>query len=246
MLTQDLLSRRIAFLQKVPIFARLSEKELAILADDFHLKEYEKGEVIFHQGDHSRDLYVVVEGKVRIFRTSPAGNETSIDIFTTYDILGEFAAIDNLPRSATAQAMTRCLLLVITQERFLQRLREMPDIALEMMRLLTGKVRWTATYAETVAQFDTAGRLLHIILGYNERFGEEIEQGKVYVVDLAMNQTDLASLVGARREWINRLLQDWQRRGLLEYKAGKIIIHDLPAVKRERDSRIEAHSQTKW
>jgi hypothetical protein len=55
----------------------------------------------------------------------------------------------------------------------------------------------------------------------------------------------LASLVGARREWINRLLRDWQKRGLVTYEAGKIIILDLPRAKQERDSRIEANV-SKW
>jgi CRP-like cAMP-binding protein len=86
-----------------------------------------------------------------------------------------------------------------------------------------------------------AGRLLHILLQYNEQLAEEVEAGKRYVLDLGLNQADLASLVGARREWVNRLLQDWRRRGLIEHQAGRITILDLPAAQRERDSRIEAN-----
>mgnify|MGYP005838179287 FL=1 len=247
MLAQEPLSRRITFLKEVPLFAQLLEKDLAILASDFRLREYDKGEIIFHQGDHSRDLYVVMKGKVRVFRTSPSGNETSIDIFSAHHIIGEFATVDDEPRSATAKAITRCALLAMTQDRFLQRAREMPELALGMMRLLASKVRWTAAYAETIAQFDAAGRLLHILLLYNEKFGEEIEKGKRDGLDLSLNQTDLASLVGARREWVNRILRDWHRRGLIECSAGKIIILDLPAVERERDSRIEANrGQREW
>jgi CRP/FNR family cyclic AMP-dependent transcriptional regulator len=237
---QDPLSRRIAFLKQVPLFADLKEKELTALVDDFCLREYGKGEIIFHQGDHSRELYVVVRGKVRVFKTSPVGDETSISIFSTRDIIGEFSTIDDQSRSATAKAMEDCTVLEMAQDRFLQRMREMPDLALGMARLLASKVRWTAAYAETIAQFDAAGRLLHILLLYNEQFGEEIEPGKQYVLDLSLNQTGLASLVGARREWINRILRDWHKRGLVEYDAGKVIILDLPAVERERDGRIEA------
>jgi CRP-like cAMP-binding protein len=84
-----------------------------------------------------------------------------------------------------------------------------------------------------------------MLLLYNEQFGQEAEAGKRYVLDLSLSQTDLASLVGARREWINRLLRDWQKRGLVTYEAGKIIILDLPRAKQERDSRIEANV-SKW
>lgn len=238
---KDTLSRRIDFLRKVPLFAELGDEALVTLANDFRLKTYDKNQIIFHQGDHSREFYVVMEGKVRVFRISPSGGETSINIFSTYDIIGEFATIDNQPRSATAKAIRRCALLEMTQDKFLQRMREMPDLAIGMTKLLASKVRWTAAYAETVAQYDAAGRLLHILLLYNEEFGEAQEAGKRYVLDLSLNQTDLASLIGARREWVNRILRDWHKRGLIEYQAGKIIILDLPRVEAERDSRIEAN-----
>ncbi len=78
------------------------------------------------------------------------------------------------------------------------------------------------------------------MLLYNKRFGEELVAGQRYVLDLGLNQTDLASLVGVRREWINHLLRDWHRRGLIEHRDGKIFILDLPRVIAERDSRLEA------
>ena len=238
---EDPLPRRVSFLGQVPLFANLAEDDLATLAGDFRLREYDRDETVFHQGDRSRELYVVMQGKVRIFKTSPGGEETSINIFSAGDVIGEFSAIDGQPRSATAKAIERCALLEMTRERFLSRLQEMPELALGVARLLVGKVRWTAAYAETVAQFDAAGRLLHILLLYNEQFGEEIEPGKRYVLHLALNQSGLASLVGARREWINRILGTWRKRGLIEYEGGTITILDLPAVEKERDSRIEAH-----
>ena len=108
-------------------------------------------------------------------------------------------------------------------------------------RLLAAKLRWTASYAESVAQFDAAGRLLHFILLSTDRYGEEIEQDRKYILDLGLNQSDLASIVGARREWVNRLLGEWRRRGLLEFQRGVITILDLERVRDERDSRIEAN-----
>ncbi|GIK43900.1 MAG: Crp/Fnr family transcriptional regulator [Chloroflexota bacterium] len=238
---QEVLSRRVALLKQVFLFAGLSEAELAALVGDFHPKEYSKDEIIFRQGDTSRELYLVMRGKVRIFRISPSGAETTIAIYSTGSIIGEFAVVDSEPRSATAKAIEAADLLVMSQDKFLHHLRQMPDLALGMTRLLASRVRWTAAYAETIAQYDAAGRLLHILLLYNEQFGQEEEAGRRYVLDLALNQTDLASLVGARREWVNRLLRDWQRRGIVAYEAGKIIILDLPRAQAERDSRIEAN-----
>ena len=243
----DAPDKRLAFLKQVVPFADLKEDDLRILVNDFRPRAYEKDALIFRQGDTDCDLYLIVEGKVRIYKLSPSGNETSINIFSTRNIIGEFAAIDCQPRSATAKALENCTLLEMTQDQFMRRMREMPDLAIGMARLLTHKVRWATEYAETIAQYDAAGRLLHILLVYNNQFGKEIEAGKRYELDLAVNQADLASLVGARREWVNRILQNWHRDGLVEYKAGKVLILDLPRVVQARDSRIEANRQkTNW
>lgn len=229
-----------AFLWQVPLFAKLKEAGLKRLARDFRRREFAKGDVIFRQNDPSQALYLVIEGKVRIFKVTPAGHETSINIFSSGDILGEVACVDTKPRSATAIAIARCVVWEMDGETFVGHMQAQPELSLQMARLLAAKLRWTAAYAETVAQFDATGRLLHILLLYNEQFGEELEAGKRYQLDLSLGQTDLASLVGIRRERVNRLLREWHLQGLLEYQAGKIIILDLPKVEQERDRRIEA------
>ncbi len=239
-LDREIFFKRIAILKNIPLFAKLSDDDWRTVINDFQLREYARNDIIFHQGDASHKLYIILAGKVRIFRISLTGNETSINIFSSGHIIGEFAAIDNEPRSATAKAIADCALLEIYSARFLRHMRQMPDLALGIARTLTAKVRWTAAYAEAIAQYDAAGRLLHTLLLYNEQMGEEVEPGTRYVLDLALNQSDLASLVGARRGWINRLLRDWQKRKLIKYKDGKITILNLPAVESERDSRLEA------
>lgn len=244
---EEALSRRIALLQSMPLFGALPEKEIETIVYDLRLREYERDEIIFRQGDESREVYFVLKGKVRIFTTSPSGAETSIAIFSTNDVIGELAAVDYEPRSATAKAITTVSLLSMTQERFLYHLETMPRFAMAFIRLLAGKLRWTAAYAESIAQYDAAGRLLHIILQANAHYGREVTPNKEYIVDLSLNQTDLASMIGARREWVNRILNDWRRRGLLEFDNGVIHIFDLPRAVAERDSRIEAYrSNADW
>jgi CRP-like cAMP-binding protein len=235
------IARRTALLAAMPIFADLPEKELVTLVEDLRLKEYGKDELIFRQGDESREVYFVLKGKVRIFKISPSGNETSIAIFSSNDVIGELAAIDQEPRSASAKAITPVSLLAMSQERFLLTLQTVPRFAMGLARMLAHKLRWTASYAESIAQFDAAGRLLHIILIHNEQYGEQVGSSDKWVVAMGLNQSDLASMVGARREWVNRILSEWRRRGLLEFDNGVITILDLPRVVAERDSRIEAN-----
>lgn len=233
--------RRIAVLKEIPLFAGLGEKHLSAIVQDLRSRDYKKDELLFRQGDESREIYIILKGKIRVYKISPSGNETSIDIFSTHDVLGEFAALDSEPRSATAKAVSAVTLLTMAQERFLDHIEHLPGLAMNLARLLAQKLRSRAAYAESLAQFDAAGRLLHILLDKNERYGEELEAGKRYVLNLALSQSDLASMVGARREWVNRILSEWRRRGLIDFDNGVITILDLSRVIAERDSRIEAN-----
>jgi CRP/FNR family cyclic AMP-dependent transcriptional regulator len=233
-------TRRLDLLRSIPLFADIPESKVESLLDDVRLREYAKDDIIFRQGDESREVYFVLKGKIRVFRISPAGEETSIDIFSTNDVIGEMAAIDYQPRSATAKAITKAALLTMSQEDFLRHVRTMPDLAFALARMLSQKLRWTAAFAESIAQFDAAGRLLHILLLYRERFGREVVPGKRYEIELELNQSDLASMVGARREWVNRLFSEWKRRGLVEFNRDVVTIVDLERVIAERDAHTEA------
>lgn len=241
------LAEKLAFLKQVPLCAHLSDQELIAFSQALKLREYSKGQMVFQQGDPGSMLSIILNGKVRVFRLTPSGLETTLTILGTGDLIGEFAAIDQQPRSASARAMGKCAMLQMSAETFFGYVREQPNLALGLMHVLVSKLRWTAAYAETIARYDAAGRLLHILLLFNERFGEEQQPGHRYLLDLGLNQTDLASLVGVRREWVNRILQYWSKTRLIEYEGGRLIILDLPRVKQERDSRLETNlDQTDW
>lgn len=232
------------FLKKVSIFSTLDDSERENLVKDFHLRKYKKGEIIFHQGDDSQFLYIVQKGKVRVYSTSPSGNETTIRIFANRNVVGEFAALDGMPRSTTAQAVENCDLLYMTRPDLLRHIKQKPKLGHQMINLLLEKLRWTTNFAETIAQYDTAGRLLHTFLRYKEVMGTEIEAGKCYEIDMHMSQSDLASMVGARREWVNRILQKWKDKGLIQFIRGKVKILDLKRVEKERDRSMEIYSDT--
>lgn len=232
---------RIAFLKTVALFSDVNESTLAHLSNDFRERSYRKGEIIFHQNDESREFFVVMKGKVRIYHLNEAGEETTVNIFPAKQLLGEFSLVDGLPRSATAETITDCTLLEMSSVRGINHLTNIPGLALEMCRQIADKARWTTKYAETVSRLDAAGRLLHFLLHYNEQFGKEIEPNKQYVVDLGLNQEALGTLIGVDRQWVNKLLRSWKSRNLLEFERGKITILDLPSVEAERDAHMDSN-----
>ncbi|OQY36061.1 MAG: hypothetical protein B6I38_00530 [Anaerolineaceae bacterium 4572_5.1] len=240
-------ARRIAFLKEVLPFSELDETSLKAMLNDFNARKWAKGEIIFHQGDPSTELYVVYKGKVRIFKNSLSGKETSIVIFSEKSIIGEFAMIDGIERSATAKAVGSCELLVISKGDLMKWMEELFPLAKGMMRLVVSKARWTAAYAEIMAQYSVDGRFLSLMLLYKERLGREIEAAKKYELDLGLNQEELATLIGVRREWLNRRLIEWRKQDLLEHKRGKITILNLDAVKREQARQTSSgEDKTSW
>ena len=234
-----LLAKKVEFLKEVQLFASLREDNLRSIANDFQVRVFQANEVILRQDDPYYELYVVVKGKIRIYKVGPAGEETSVNILSPRQIIGEFSIIDGQARSATAKAITRCALLGMPRDKFLAHLKQIQDLAFEMCRLVVSKARWATEYAEAIAQHDTADRLRYMLLYYNEQMGEEIELGKQYRLNLGLNQTDLASLVGARRGWVNHILTEWRNRGLIDYEAGNITILDLPRIQQEYEFSVQ-------
>lgn len=226
------------FLQKVDLFSGVDASILENIANDFRQRRYRKGEIIFHQGDETRHFFVIVDGLVRVYHLTPGGEETTVNIFSHGQLLGEIALVDNEPRSATAQAIGNCTVLEMSSTQAIEYLTNVPGLGLAMCREITKKLRWTTMYAEAIARYDTAGRLLHFLLLFNQQFGQELDPGVRYQINLGLNQSDLASLVGAKRGWINTKLGQWRQRNLLEFNKGQITILDLPRVEAERDSLI--------
>jgi CRP/FNR family transcriptional regulator len=224
------LNRRIDLLKKAPIFGDLTDAALAILIGDLQRRRYRKNDIIYRQGAPSDKLYIVIAGKVRLFRTGPADQGVSIMIALPYDLFGAFGCIDRQPRSSTARALVGTVLLELDSAAFDRHLRTMPNFAISVIRHLVTKARWLATHAEIKAQYSATGRLMHVLLAYKERFGQEEEPQKRYIINLPLNQADLAVLSGVRRQWINQILRKWREQGLIAYQPGQITLLDLPKL----------------
>jgi len=224
-----------AFLKRVLLFAQLPDDLVNRMAQDFRQFTYPRGNIIFHQGEVGRALYIIASGKVRIFKTTPDGRETTTNIFTTGDIFGEFAIFDQLPRSASAKTLTKCDLLQISDVDFMRHFCTRSELAVATAQLLAGKARWTAMIAEALAQYDTTSRLVRILLLYVEQFGEKQTESK-YVLEWGLTQSDLASLLGVRREWLNQILTQWRKRKLLTFEEGTLTVLNLPRLLAETKS----------
>lgn len=243
---KDALERKLFFLKNVEPFALISDAALKQVASSFQVRKFKNRDTIIHQGDTTCDFYIIKSGKVRVLTINEEGEESCLRLLATHDVFGEISAYDSAPRSASVQAIGSCTALAMKHSDFISHLRGLPDLAMAFIKFLSEKLRWTTLFSHTIAQYDTAGRLIHLILHYNDKFGRELVAGKVYEIDLPLNQTDLASMVGARREWVNRLLQKWRKRGYIAYSRGKITILDSSAFTAEMNRRMAIFQDETW
>lgn len=131
---------KILFLRKVPIFHGLSPDELKAISYTVTEEEASPDQVIFRQGDLGDRMYIMVSGKVAVVRETPSGEET-LAVLRPMEFFGEMAVFDNDVRSATVKAITPAVFLVVHRERLNQLMSESEEIGLQVIRVLSSRLR---------------------------------------------------------------------------------------------------------
>ena len=220
---------KVTALRNVPFFAGLSGQELEALADSLEKRTFGKGMIIFHKGSPGQTLYIIESGKVRIFIISESGQEISVNIYGPGDAFGELALLDGLPRSAGAVAMEQTVTFTLHRDDFLRHLEAHPRMARSIIEVLSTRLRYTTTYAESLAFLDVYGRVAAKLLELAERYGVQKEGIEI---ELRLTQAELASWVGTTRESVNKVLGTFRGQGLIEVKERKITILDRERLRK--------------
>ncbi|HLE78340.1 MAG TPA: Crp/Fnr family transcriptional regulator [bacterium] len=215
-------------LRKVSLFNRLPEADLAKLAGHLRARQYRKNTMLFHKDQPGDTLYVVESGHIRIFLPTATGEELTVDVAGPGDVVGELALLDGRPRSASAQTVEETAVQVLSREDFLQYLTAAPRLAAALLELLSTRLRQITEYAESLAFLDIHGRVAWALLQLAGRHGVD-HQG--LEIDFDMTQTELASMVGATRERVNRALASFRIQGLIELRGRKIALLDTEKLR---------------
>lgn len=209
-------------LAKVPLFASLPPSELERLGSLVRARRYRRGEVIFLEGDVGASLCVIAAGQVRIVLSGADGREVVLNVYGPGEFFGEFALLDGEPRSADAIAQDGCLLYWLTREDFLSFLEAHPRAASTLLAVLSRRLRHTTRVVQDATFRDVPARLARVVLDLATTRGRTTSEG--VVVDGRFTQTDLAAMVGASRETVNKALRAFQRDGLLRHVRGTITV----------------------
>jgi CRP/FNR family cyclic AMP-dependent transcriptional regulator len=211
-----------AALQRVPLFASLSPSQLAELARVARRFNYARDETIFFQEDDGDTFYVILSGQVKVSVTSPEGQEAILVMLDAGEGFGEFALLDDQPRSATIEATQPTEVLSLRKDDFRRLLRQMPDIAIALLKVLTKRLRDTDQLVQDAAFLDVGDRLAKKLLFLMETHGRTVPQG--IELGLKLTQQDLASMIGATRESVNKQLGAFRDRGIVAVDRQRIII----------------------
>lgn len=132
---------KMLFLRRVSIFSGMTLEQLRVLSSHLSEQHFLPGEVVFAEGDYSQELYIVASGEVDIVKDHGGPHERALNHLHSGDFFGEMAIFEGAPRSATAKTHSETELLVLPAEKFKQTIYQKPDMAFEIFRELSARLR---------------------------------------------------------------------------------------------------------
>ena len=216
-------------LRRINIFEDLDDATLRRVAERFVTRTHPEGTLLFTAGEEARGLYVILEGRVRIYRTSPEGREQIIHMEVPGRPVAELPLFDGGPYPASAMTSEHSRLAFLPRADFEYLYRNNPDIAQAVIRGLGRRLRHLVQVTQTLAFRDVAARLAMLLARYAER------QGTTHgAVELALDRTqeEIAMEIGTARESVSRAFKQLRSKGLVELLEGnRVRISDVEALR---------------
>ena len=207
--------------------ASLSAKERETVLALGRGRQYNGGEVLFNQGEQSNFVVIIIDGYVKITAVSDGGAESLLAVRTAGDVIGELAAMDGLPRSATARAADAVLARVVIKADLDQCLQEHAGIARAFNRAVGAKLR-AATRRRVDFRRDTRSRLAQVLVDLYHGSPGTRRAGRTAV---AVTQSELAGLIGASDPAVHKAIRSLRDAGVISTGYGRMVIEDIAVLR---------------
>ena len=212
---------QVDFLKSIPYFSGLGRAELDSVKGFFFEKMAERGEMILLEGEPGEVLYFVASGVVKVFRTSADGKEQILQLIRPGESFNEVPIFDSGPNPASAQAMGTVVLYGVSKDNLEAVLRSYPQVALEVNRVLAGRVRHLVSLVEDLSFRHVTGRVAKILLEYaGDGTGSRPR----------LTQREIAAMAGTAREMVGRSLKTLEDEGAIILEHRRIVITDKEAL----------------
>lgn len=213
-----------------PLFAGIDPDAARALLASMSQVDLARGQTLFHEGEPGDRLYVIATGKVKLGRRSPDGRENLLSVLGPGEMFGELSLFDPGPRTATATAVADARLHELAQDELVAWIERYPAVVTHLLKALARRLRRTNEALGDLVFSDVPGRVAKALLDLSTRFGEPVDDGLRVAHDLT--QEELAQLVGASRETVNKALADFATRGWVRREGRAVVILDLTRLER--------------
>ena len=218
-------------LGRCTLFVGLAEESRLAIAATLRRRRFRRGEVLFHEGDPGDSLLIVASGSVKVVVPSEEGDEAILATLRRGDFLGELALLDGAARSASAIALEATEALALPRDRFNALVASEPAIRDALLSSLAGELRRLTAHVAELHFLDLTGRLAARLARLAEEHGVRGADGSIRL-DAPLTQGDLAAMIGATRQSVNKLLGEFEGEGVLRLERDAIVIPDLGALLR--------------
>ncbi len=224
------LNEEVQLLHASDILEPLSEEELEELArqnPDIRLRE---GEILFGPEEVGERLYIIKEGRIRLYKVGPEGNEITLAMVNQGKVFGEMALTAQRVRKAYAQATQPSLLISLSQEVLKELIRNNAEVGIRLIERLSERVRALESQLEDVSFKEMPARLASLILQLLESEGVKTEEG--YKIPTHYTHEQLATMINAHRVSVSRAFRSLGEAGAVELREHLIHVKDIEALGR--------------
>ncbi len=216
---------------RVPLFSGLSAEEIAALAARAAEKRFAPGETIFAEGDRCEGVYLVLEGRVKIFKTSAGGREITLALEVAPASVAEVPLFDRGAYPASVMALDNVTAAFIAADDFRKVCREYPEVALKMLAAVGRRLRQLVGLIERVTFGSVRQRLAALLLELGRQAASES-------FPLPSTHQELASRLGTVREVVSRNISRFQSEGLIQLDGRQVRLLDRPGLQREAETEL--------
>ena len=204
-------------LDEIQLFSKLSDENLEKITKHAVVKSYSKGGIVFYEEDESNHIFVVLEGSVKLYKTSPKGTQVQINRFAAPAVLGEYACFEEMPFPATCEFVTEGKIAHIPRDFVLGNLAD-SAFALEMIKSLTAKIMVLSSLIHKETIFSSEAKVAKLLMEKSEIFHK-------------LKYNEIASILNITPETLSRILKKFKTEGYIEgLKAGDIVVLEPEAL----------------
>ncbi len=230
-------TENIWYLKHINIFNGMTDVDLGGLNRVTCMESYNRHDQVGSQDDSGDVVYLLKEGRVKIYKPLPEGKESTLAVLEPGEIFGEMALSDEGPRDTIAETLDDTLLCVIRRREFKILLRKKPELTMRTTKLIGLRRRAIENPIENLVFRSVSSRLALLLISLTERHGDRDSRG--IVLHVKFSQQKLAYLIATARETTSALLNEFERLGLIDIRHRRITILDQWALKKIAVARMK-------